>query len=108
MQPQGHVQVLVNLIDFGMNVQAAGDAARVRHDGSATPTGQPADADGGKVFVEPASPTPFSTSSNAAATLPERQSGGNFGGYQGILIDWENGVLIGGSEPRKDGAAVGW
>ena len=52
MQAQGHVQVLISMIDFDMNVQQAGDAARVRHSGSASPTGEPADAGGGTVYVE--------------------------------------------------------
>jgi len=106
MQPQGHVQVLVNLIDFGMNVQQAGDAARVRHVGSATPTGEPA-AGAGTVYVE------SGISKETVAELRNRghrvlRSKGAFGGYQGILIDWENGVLHGASEARKDGAAVGY
>jgi gamma-glutamyltranspeptidase/glutathione hydrolase len=107
MQPQGHVQILVNLIDFGMNVQQAGDAARVRHLGSATPTGEPMEAAGGIVAVE---------SGIDDAVLEElrrrnhqvRREKGSFGGYQAVLIDWENGVLHGASDPRKDGCAIGY
>lgn len=107
MQPQGHVQVLVNMIDFGMNVQEAGDAARVQHFGSATPTGRPMAPGGGTVGVESGIPE---------ATLEAlRKKGhqltravGSFGGYQAIQIDHKHGVLHGGSDPRKDGAAVGY
>ncbi len=107
MQPQGHVQVLLNVIDFGMNVQAAGDAARVCHYGSQTPTGEPMDPNGGSVAIE------GGVSAEAAKFLKARghnvvRSPGGYGGYQGILIDWQNGVLHGATEPRKDGAAVGY
>ncbi len=107
MQPQGHVQILVNLIDFGMNVQAAGDAARVRHLGSATPTGEPMQPDGGTVAVE------SGISRKTVAALRTKghkvkRGGGGFGGYQAILIDPQTGVLFGATEPRKDGAAVGY
>ena len=107
MQPQGHAQVLVNLIDFKLNVQAAGDAARVRHSGSATPTGLPADAAGGTVFVE------SGVSDEAVEELRNKghrvtRARGGYGGYQGILIDWEHGVLHGASDPRKDGCAAGY
>jgi gamma-glutamyltranspeptidase/glutathione hydrolase len=106
MQPQGHVQVLLNIIDFGLNVQQAGDAPRIRHLGSATPTGQPMTPGGGSVVVEPGI---------SAATLEALKGKGHvigtesdgFGGYQGILID-ANGVLHGGTDKRKDGAAVGY
>ena len=107
MQPQGHVQVLVNIIDFGMNVQLAADAARVRHVGSATPTGRAANSAGGTVFVE----------SGIAEDVVEglREKGhrvlynrGMFGGYQAILLDRSFGTLRGGSDPRKDGCAVGY
>ena len=106
MQPQGHVQVLVNLIDFNMNVQAAGDAGRVRHIGSATPTGVEAEG-AGTVMVE------SGISAAAVAALRAKghtvvRSRGSFGGYQGILIDRKNGILHGGTEARKDGAAVGY
>ncbi len=107
MQPQGHAQVLVNLIDFGMNVQAAGEAPRVEHVGSATPTGTPEKAKGGTIQAEPGIPE---------AVVKELERRGhvvtrvrvNGGGYQGILIDPKTGVLHGGSEYRKDGAAVGY
>jgi gamma-glutamyltranspeptidase/glutathione hydrolase len=106
MQPQGHVQVLVNMIDFGMNAQLAGDVPRLRHDGSATPTGQPHAADGGTVFAERGISDEVVEELKRRGHVIERGSAG--GGYQGILIDWENNVLIGASEPRKDGQAVGY
>jgi gamma-glutamyltranspeptidase/glutathione hydrolase len=108
MQPQGHVQVLINMIDFGMNVQQAGDAARVRHFGSATPTGQPMQEGGGEVNVE------SGISDETIARLTElghtvnRSNDGGFGGYQGIWIDWQHDTLHSGSDPRKDGAAMGY
>ena len=108
MQPQGHVQVLVNLIDFGMNVQQAGDAARVRHAGSQTPTGKPMQAGGGVVSVESAISVETIGELKNRGHRVQRGSGGSVGGYQGILIDDANGTLQGATEPRKDGAAVGY
>jgi gamma-glutamyltranspeptidase/glutathione hydrolase len=107
MQPQGHVQVLVNMIDFGMDVQAAGDACRIRHTGSAQPTGAPMEPDGGRVIVESGVPD------DVVKKLEQRghkvvRGGSSFGGYQAIMIDPEFGTLQGGTEPRKDGAAVGY
>ena len=107
MQPQGHVEVLVNLLDFGMNVQAAGEAPRIEHVGSATPTGLPEQALGGTVQAEVGIPQ---------AVVDELKHRGhqvvrvnrNGGGYQGILIDPKTGMLHGGTEARKDGAAVGY
>ena len=107
MQPQGHVQILVNILDYGMNVQQAGDAARVRHYGSATPTGRPASG-GGTVAVEPNVPAAVREDLEGRGHNVEVARGGGFGGYQGIWIDWENGTLHGATEPRKDGVAVGY
>ncbi|HTN74885.1 MAG TPA: gamma-glutamyltransferase, partial [Pirellulaceae bacterium] len=106
MQPQGHVQVLVNLLDFGQNVQSAGDAARVRHSGSADPTGTPA-AGGGTVYVESGISDEIVQALRGKGHQVLRARDG-YGGYQGIWIDWEQGVLHGASEVRKDGAAVGY
>ncbi len=106
MQPQGHVQVLMNWIDFGMNIQMAGDAARIRHDGSATPTGVPEEEAGGTVFTE--SGIPAETVEALKGKGHTLSTGGSYGGYQGILIDWDRGILHGATEARKDGAALGY
>lgn len=106
MQPQGHVQILMNWIDFGMNLQMAGDAARVRHEGSASPTGLPEDPPGGTVFVE--SGIPPETVEALKELGHTLNIGGSMGGYQAIRIDWEKGVLHGATESRKDGAALGY
>jgi gamma-glutamyltranspeptidase / glutathione hydrolase len=105
-QPQGHVQVLVDLIDFDLDVQAAGDEARVTHSGSQTPSGHPMQPQGGKVSVE--SGMPLDTVKELQRRGHQVERGFNGGGYQGIRIDQEHGTLAGGTEPRKDGAAVGY
>jgi gamma-glutamyltranspeptidase/glutathione hydrolase len=106
MQPQGHAQIVVNMIDFGMNLQEAGDAARINHTGSSQPTGSTM-SDGGVVHLE----TTFSTETREALeamghTLGD--SNGSFGGYQAIMWDKEQGVYYGASEVRKDGQAAGY
>ena len=106
MQAQGHVQVLCNMIDFGMDVQEAGDAPRFRHFGSSEPTGQPADG-GGSVALESGIPAEVRRQLEAKGHRLA-DSPGSFGGYQAIRIDLDLGVLIGGSDPRKDGCAMGY
>jgi len=94
MQPQGHVQALVNLIDFGMDVQQAGESPRFRHTG-------------GSVLLESA----FDGFLRSALGRKGHHVAGAidaWGGYQGIVIDPRSGVLMGGSDPRKDGLAIGW
>jgi gamma-glutamyltranspeptidase/glutathione hydrolase len=106
MQPQGHVQILCNMIDFGMNVQQAGEFPRMEHLGSSTPTGRTAKG-GGHISVETAMPRAITdelTRRGHDVTFTRTNSGG----YQGILIDRAAGLLQGGSEPRKDGSAVGY
>ena len=108
MQPQGHVQILVNRLDFAMDLQAAGDALRWRHVGSSTPTGQRR-IDGGLVLLE--SGFPQSTIDGLQAKghrVESRPVGPGFGGYQGVWIDEEAGVLRGGTEMRKDGVSLGY
>jgi gamma-glutamyltranspeptidase/glutathione hydrolase len=106
MQPQGHVQVLCNIIDFGMNVQEAGDAPRFNHMGSSEPTGEVM-RDGGRVALEEG------IAPEVIRALMEKghrivKDAGGFGGYQGIWWDRTNDVLIGASESRKDGCAAGY
>ncbi|MCZ6520697.1 MAG: gamma-glutamyltransferase, partial [Bacteroidetes bacterium] len=105
-QPQGHAQIVINLIDFGMNLQEAGDAPRIRHSGSSEPTGETME-NGGQVFLE--SGIPYEN----IRILMQRghrvqQSPGGFGGYQAIMYDKENKVYYGASESRKDGQASGY
>ncbi len=106
MQAQGHVQALVNLIDFGMDPQSAGDAARFCHYGSSTPTGIPAKA-GGEVALESEIPESVRKTLESWGHVL-RLSPGGYGGYQAIRIDAVRKILIGGSDPRKDGAAMGY
>lgn len=106
MQAQGHAQVLCNMIDFGMDVQEAGDAPRFRHVGSTDPTG-PVATDGGSVSLESEIGPDVRKALEAKGHRLVDERGG-FGGYQAIRIDVERGVLIGGSDPRKDGGAMGY
>lgn len=107
MQPQGHVQVLLNMLVFGMDPQAAGAAARFRHFGSSTPTGFRSTT-GGQVMLESEIPEEVAAGLRSLGHQVVRGPSGNFGGYQCILIDEASGKLIGGSDPRKDGLAKGY
>jgi len=106
MQPQGHVQILVNMIDFGMNLQEAGDAPRVRHYGSSQPTGKKM-TDGGKVFLESGFEYEVVRDLKKIGHKIEILNGG-YGGYQAIMWDNVNKVYVGASESRKDGQAAGY
>lgn len=108
MQAQGHVQVLMNLIDFGMNVQAAGDAPRVMHTGSATPTGLPAEGVGSVTVEQGVSDDAIEKLRSMGHKITKTPRSSSYGGYQGILIDLEHGVLHGATESRKDGIAAGY
>lgn len=117
MQPQGHVQVLVNLVDYGMNLQEAGDAARLHHDGGRQPTdalaGSPADTAPidtlGVLQVEPGIPAATVAALRAMGhTVEVERTGIPFGGYQIIARDPVTGVYTGATEMRKDGQASGY
>ncbi len=105
-QPQGHVQILLNIIDFGMNTQEAGDAPRILHSGSSEPTGEQM-TEGGTVALESgfgqAVRMDLQTRGHALGKAP-----GEFGGYQGIRYDPERDIFFGASESRKDGMAAGY
>ncbi|HKR53642.1 MAG TPA: gamma-glutamyltransferase [Chthoniobacterales bacterium] len=108
MQPQGHVQVLTNQIDFGLNVQEAGDASRWQHEGDNEPTGEKMEKGG---YVEVESGIPY----EAVRELEKRGHDmrfdvGGYGGYQAIRVEIHDGqrVYIGASESRKDGQAAGY
>jgi len=105
-QPQGHVQIVMNIVDFGMNFQEAGDAPRILHTGSSQPTGEEM-SNGGGVSLEKG----FRRS--VIENLQAREHRffsrkGAFGGYQGIGYDVKNDVWLGASESRKDGHAAGY
>lgn len=104
-QPQGHVQVLMNLIDFGMNLQEAGDAPRFEHIGSSDFTGEPA-AGKGEILIE--SGFDFEEINKLIKKGHKVGFGGYYGGYQAIMYDAIRKVYFGASESRKDGAAAGY
>ncbi len=106
MQPQGHAQIVINLIDFDMNLQEAGDAPRIRHIGSSQPTGEKM-TDGGKINLESA--IGYETIKGLLQKGHKVEfSMGGFGGYQAIKRDPKTGVYFGASESRKDGQAAGY
>ena len=106
MQPQGHAQIVINLIDFDMNLQEAGDAPRIRHVSNQQPTGGEM-LDGGQLSLE----SGFDYKEIRKLMTYGHTivfSLGSFGGYQAIMFDKENNVYIGASESRKDGSAMGY
>ena len=115
MQPQGHVQVLTNQIDFGLNVQEAGDASRWQHESGQEPTGIGVTESGVKVdaagFVDLESGIPYETARELKKRRHDvRVDVGGYGGYQAIKVEMHDGqrVYVGASESRKDGQSAGY
>ena len=106
MQPQGQVQIIINLIDFRMNLQEAGDAPRIHHIGSSEPTGQLM-TDGGTIFLESGFSWDVIQKLLSLGHKVQWDLGG-YGGYQAIMWDAKNKVWFGASESRKDGQAAGY
>jgi gamma-glutamyltranspeptidase/glutathione hydrolase len=107
MQPQGHAQVIVNLIDFDMNLQEAGDAIRFHHTGSSEPTGTVM-TDGGILHLEDGLPADVLEELKRRGHRIEPEPVGAYGGYQAIWRDPKTGFYSGATEKRKDGCALGW
>ena len=107
MQPQGHAQVIVNLFDFGMNLQEAGDAIRFHHTGSTEPTGT-AMTDGGILHIEDGLPQAVLDELKQRGQVIQPESVGAYGGYQAIWRDPATGMYAGATEKRKDGCALGY
>ncbi len=105
-QPQAHAQIIINMVDFGMNLQEAGDAPRILHQGSSQPTGETM-LDGGTVVLETG--FPYETIRDLVGRgHAVGWDVGPYGGYQAILLDGNEGVYYGASESRKDGQAAGF
>ena len=103
-QPQAHAQILINLIDFGLNLQEAGDAPRIVHTGSSQPTGEVM-VKGGMLSIETGFGGEIEKSLGRMGHNLKYQKG-IFGGYQAIML--KDGVYFGASESRKDGQAAGY
>jgi len=106
MQPQGHAQIVINLVDFALDLQAAGDAARIYHEGSSEPTGERM-TNGGRVLLE------SGYDWEVVRGLLRRGhvvgwNDGEYGGYQAVMRDAQHGTWMGASESRKDGLALGY
>ena len=111
MQPQGHVQIILNLVDYDMGLQEAGDAARWEHLGGCEPTnnlnGDACESDMGKIQIEHGIPTATKAELEARGHTVEYIRA-NAGGYQAIMRDFETGAWIAATEMRKDGSADGY
>jgi gamma-glutamyltranspeptidase/glutathione hydrolase len=109
MQPQGQVQVLVNMIDFGMNVQEAGDAARWRHSGNAEPTGEPSQGIGTVQLESGFDPALDGELRKRGYKVVRTKPGSSaYGGYEAIRYDAQQHVYWGATEMRKDGEVIGY
>lgn len=110
MQPQGQVQVLVNMIDFDMDPQAAADAPRMRHFGGSQPNGARLDGLGVVQYEAEFPPALIEelTRRGHRMQVIDDWIEGFVGGYQAIQYRADDGVYIGGSEPRLDGCAIGY